>query len=308
MLEITFRAMGCQMKAVVDADNPVAEATLRQVPAWFEEWEAKLSRFRPDSELCHVNARGGGWQRVSNTMLAVTAAALRAAGLTGGLVDPTVLPALEFAGYDRGFELGLGQGPVREAPDGIPAGMWSAVKIDEADSRIWLPPDVRIDLGGIAKGWAADQAANRLSRLGPALVDAGGDIAVRGPRRDGHPWAIDIDGLGDEAGEPLGLLVVEDGFVATSGRDRRRWSGPAGDQHHLIDPRTAAPSRSDVVRSTVIAADGLQAEAAAKASLLLGHSLGLGWLHGQPATEGLLIGDHGQAWASRGWDAFVWKG
>src|SRR5258708_30535962 len=107
MLEITFRAMGCQMAALVDADSLAASQALSQVPGWFEGWEQALSRFRPDSELNRLNRLSGvGGQAVpvSPVLWDVVDLAFEAARASGGLGSPTQLAALEAAGYDRSFE------------------------------------------------------------------------------------------------------------------------------------------------------------------------------------------------------------
>lgn len=136
---------------------------------------------------------------------------------------------------------------------------------------------MRLDLGGIAKGWAADIAAQRLAKAGPALIDAGGDIAVSGPMADGSPWPIAIaNPFAPE--DSLGLLLLVRGAVATSGRDYRRWTRGGVEQHHIIDPRTGQPAQTDVLSATIVAPDGPAAEMAAKVALILGSQAGLAWL------------------------------
>ncbi|MGQ9903820.1 MAG: FAD:protein FMN transferase [Anaerolineae bacterium] len=126
----------------------------------------------------------------------------------------------------------------------------------------------------LAKGWAAQHAAQRLSVAGPALVDAGGDIAVLPADADDEPFVVGIadprqsDGL-------LTSITLSTGGVATSGRDYRRWHVEGAPYHHILDPRTAAPANTDVLTATVIASDALRAEAAAKAALILGSTDGL---------------------------------
>src|SRR4051812_48373345 len=99
--------MGSQILAAVESDDPRAEQLLAQVPCWFEQWEQTLSRFRPDSELSLLNLTAGSNTavEVSETLWAVLDLALRAARYTGGLVTPTVLNALEAAGYDSDFDI-----------------------------------------------------------------------------------------------------------------------------------------------------------------------------------------------------------
>ncbi len=118
-------------------------------------------------------------------------------------------------------------------------------------------------LGGVAKGWAAQQAMRRLKQYGPALVDAGGDIAVSGLKAGGQPWLVGIDDPWHVA-ENLGTLRLGRCGVATSGRDHRRWQQDGRWQHHIIDPRTGEPAVTDVLTATVVAPNVMEAEMAAK--------------------------------------------
>lgn len=317
MQRLAFRAMGCQMLAVLDVASPQAARPLAQVPGWFEEWEQTLSRFRPDSELSQLNRNAGRWTPVSAVLWEVVRVALHAARQSQGLVVPTLLSALEAAGYDRTFEaIGVGRGPTRPSlPPNI--GDWRAIRCDSRTRSICLPVGVRLDLGGIAKGWAADQAAQRLSAYGPALVDAGGDIAVSGPRADGRPWPIGVarpepslpssSPERGEDGNELGLLMLSGGGVATSGRDVRRWQRNGVWQHHILDPRTGQPAVTDVLSATVVAPTALEAEIAAKVALILGSRDGLAWLEARPMLAGLLVLENGCVLYSRRLENILWE-
>src|SRR2546423_11884134 len=104
MQQCAFHAMSCQMLALVDTDTPTAAQALAQVPDWFAQWERQLSRFRDDSELMRLNRSTGRPVHVSRVLWEVIEAALAAARQSDGLVTPTLLDALEVAGYDRSFE------------------------------------------------------------------------------------------------------------------------------------------------------------------------------------------------------------
>ncbi len=130
--------------------------------------------------------------------------------------------------------------------------------------RIELGAGASLDFGGIAKGYAADRCVAGLAELGPALVNAGGDLAVSGPRADG-PWPVAVD----LPGESL-TVAIERGGLATSGRDRRRWIRDGEERHHLIDPRTLQPAQGGPVSVTVTAPTATEAEIAAKSLFLAG--------------------------------------
>lgn len=289
MQEYHFRAMGCQMLAVVDSNKPSVAARLAAVPGWFEEWEQQLSRFRTDSDLSRLNTSNGHPMTVPPALWKVLTVALEKAEQSEGLVQPTMLAQLEAAGYDRSFDvLGLDNWAMSQHK---PVLDWRLIALNVRTHTVTLPHGMRLDLGGVAKGWSADRAAHWLAALGPALVDAGGDITVSGPMADGQPWPIAIANpfLSEES---LGTLLLSHGAVATSGRDYRRWMRGSVEQHHIIDPRTGRPARSDVLSATVIAPDGPTAEMAAKAALILGSQDGLKWLNDHPSFAGLLVLDN----------------
>jgi thiamine biosynthesis lipoprotein len=249
----TFRAMGTEIDLLVDANG--ATAALSAAEDEFHRLEAILSRFRQDSELSLLNRAGR--LDPGPDLLRVTELALAAREDTGGRFDPTVHDAVVAAGYDRTFESIAADGP---EPAARTCG--GEVRIDRG--VIELDDGVRLDFGGIGKGYAADRAAEVLAIAGPCLVNAGGDIAVR----DGA-WPIAVQ-------TATGSLTVEltSGALATSGRDRRRWQRGGRELHHLIDPATGTSAGGDLVRATVVASDAVVAEVWAKALFLAGEEAG----------------------------------
>lgn len=250
MLRRRFRALGTDVELLLDAaDDPAARRALAVAEAELRRLERLLSRFDPRSELSRLN-RAGGLECSADT-LRVVRLALEARRRTGGLFDPTVHDAVVAAGYDRSFE--------RVAPDGpaAPAGARCGGEVAVDGARIRLAAGVRLDLGGIAKGYAVDRACGLLAAAGPCLVNAGGDLAVAGGR-----WPVAV--------EDGPTLLLEHGALATSGRDRRRWRRGGEERHHVIDPRTGAPARTPLLRATVAAPTAAEAEVLATVALLGG--------------------------------------
>jgi FAD:protein FMN transferase len=217
--------------------------------------EAVFSRFRPGSELNAVNAAASWLVPVSPLFAHAMETAIAAASATDGLVDPTLGAALEAAGYDRDFASLDPNGPLESA---VP-GSWRTVRV--AGGLVFRPPGTRLDLNGVVKSLAVDEALALLP--GEGFVAAGGDIAARGSVAVGLP-----------GGDGLQLLA---GGLATSGRTTRRWSRGGRPQHHLIDPRSGRPSTSRWLEVTVAADSCLAADVAAKAAFLLS-SDGPAWL------------------------------
>jgi FAD:protein FMN transferase len=246
----SFRAMGTEIELLVEAAT--AADALAAAEHEFHRLEALLSRFRDDSELSQLNHDGS--IDAGPDLLRVVELALAARERTGGRFDPTVHDAVVAAGYDCTFVALPADGPAA----GATTAAGGTVRID--GKRIELDPGVRIDLGGIGKGYAAERTADLLATAGPCLVNAGGDIATRG-----GSWPVGIT-----TGHGMLTLELTGRALATSGRDRRTWRRGGRVLHHIIDPRTGDSAASDVMRITVVAADAVDAEVLATSFFLAG--------------------------------------
>lgn len=231
---------------------------LAEIAAEVGEMHRRLTRFQPDSELSRFNAlAGAGWTEVSPELEDLMRASLAAHELSGGLVNPAVLSSMLAIGYTQPLRDGVTAPALELARPLQPLPQVLAVE----PGRARLARGCGLDFGGIAKGWLADRiAAGRLG--GDGLVNLGGDLSARGPGPQGDGWPV---GMG-----PV-TVVLRDQAAATSATNRRRWAGSEGEVlHHLIDPRTGLPSRSDLETVSVIATTAVGAEVAAKTALLLG--------------------------------------
>jgi thiamine biosynthesis lipoprotein len=264
-----FPAMGCEVVVILPANRALHVKT---VSALFAEWETRLTRFRPDSDLSRLNAAAGRPAWVEEPLLGVLRRALRAARATRGVFDPTLARELSALGYATTFSA-IG-GEVAERPAGARASTWHDVRLGPG-GLVSLPADLAVDLGGIAKGMAVDAALAALRADGVpfALVSAGGDLAAYGPMSGGRPWPVAVAAAGGET-----VLSLTAGALATSSTQERRWRTARGEVHHLLDPRTRRPATSDLVRATVHAPTCEAAEVAAKAALILGQDEGAAFL------------------------------
>ncbi len=297
LCRVDFPAMGTTVSLLLP--TPRAAAGTAAVRALFAGWEGTLSRFRPDSELSYLNQRAGETVVVGALLFEVIATALAAARASGGLYDPTLLRQIEGLGYDRSFE-SLPSHTTPAVTGTLRAGGgWRGVYLEPASRRVTLPAGVGLDLGGIAKGMAVDAALARLAALGIALamVNAGGDLAVRGLPPDGDAWtvAIPCPNAGDDY-----VLPLHHGAVATSGVARRHWRQGAEARHHLLDPRTGLPAASGLWSVTVVAARCTQAEAAAKVAFVLGPGAGARFLDRQ-GLAGLFMAEDGRRRRAGSW-------
>jgi thiamine biosynthesis lipoprotein len=301
-----FRAMGSRIEVILDSTSSRAAAQLDQVPTWFEEWEQCLSRFREDSELSRLNLSLGQSTRVSQTMWDVLQLAQRANRESGGLVTPQVLNSMEAIGYDRSFDfLDKSNGAVNHLVAQSDCSLENVIT-DPSDHSVILSEGARLDFGGAAKGWAAHQTMRRLSPYGPAMVNAGGDIAISNLMQGGIFWEVSIiDPMHPET--HIAVLRVGRGGVATSGRDFRNWSQGGVQRQHIIDPKTGLPAKTDILSATIVAATVMDAEMSAKTVFILGSTKGLSWLEKQAGLAGFLVLESGKTLQTCNMAQFMWR-
>jgi thiamine biosynthesis lipoprotein len=293
--------MGTDVTVLV-LDGP-ADAGAHAAAA-IERLEQQWSRFRPTSELSALNAAAGVPVVVSAELFALVERAVRAWKDTAGRYDPTVLPAVVAAGYDRDFDAVVteGAGPVTDVAP-APAPGCAAIELDARLRAVTLPAGVALDLGGIGKGYAADLVAPELVAHGArgALVNLGGDLRAVGAAPEPHGWVVAVD-------DPLatgttGMLALREGAIATSTRLRRAWERDGETLHHLIDPRTGRPAASGLASVTVVAGDAWRAEVLAKSAFVAGPAEGGAVITSAGAT-GLLVRDDGRIVELEGLAAF----
>jgi thiamine biosynthesis lipoprotein len=251
MSDHRFRAMGVDV--IVGAGTLVER---RRIENLFRERDRVFSRFVQDSEINRVNDRAGHLVSVSDLFAATLRVAIQVERETGGLVAPSLGADVEGAGYSRDFD--------QLAPSPLPPVLPRPHRSDHImtiGNRVRIPPDVKLDLNGVVKAMAVDDALALLG--GDGFVSAGGDLAARGELTVAMP-----DGC---------AVALRQGAIATSGTTRRRWLRAGEVQHHLIDPRTHTPSTSAWTEVSACGATCLSADVAAKAGFLLGEA-GPAWL------------------------------
>lgn len=258
--------------------------------------EARFSEYRPDSDISAVN---------------------RAAGVTPVDVDPEVFTLLQrslWVSHATGgaFDITFAAcGPlwsVREQripDDAVLAAClehvgYRKLRLDAWRSTVWLPdPGMRVGLGGIAKGYGVDRAAEVLQSFGITrfAVDGGGDLRVEGTDIDGA-WQVQIAHPRNPGGI-IGTMRLSRGAVVTSGDYVRFFERDGVRYHHILDPATGQPARRTVA-VTVIAPNATDADAFATGLFVLGPAAGLAVVARLPGVEALFFDSHLNVSASRG--------
>jgi FAD:protein FMN transferase len=297
---VRFDAFGTV--ALVAATDPVRlDAAVAAVSRVVEEFDRACSRFRSDSELSLVNAAAGSSVPVGPVLLEAVTAALRAARLTAGDVDPTVGQALIALGYDRDFEELSAPGAVSRSVPLASVPGWRTVQVDPDAGTIRLARGVTLDLGATAKALAADHAARSAADAAGCgvLVSFGGDLAIAGAApADG--WRVRVtDDHRAGVTAPGQWISLRSGGLATSSVAVRRWRTEAGEAHHLVDPTTGGSVDSVWRTVSVNAASCLDANIASTAAIIRGERAGA-WLSSL-ALPSRMVGVDGTVSHVAGW-------
>ena len=281
----TAPAMGSTAELLIDGPPSLMPHAIARL----DELEQVWSRFRPDSELNRLHEQSSRWVHVSHELFTAFRWCQRLHAETDGRFDPTVRGALEQWGYDRTFR---DIDTRRTAPTTCPAPGLAGLELRRQDEAVRLAPGMRIDLGGIGKGLAADLLSAELLSHGAvgAYVCLGGDIAVAGIPPD-EGWDVPL--VHPATDQELATHVVHRGALVMSTVCQRRWRLADGTEaHHLIDPASGAPCTSDLLAVAVAAASAARAEGLAKAALIAGTERGAALLRAA-AVDAWLVSDEG---------------
>ena len=291
-----FRAMGSNITIWLECDDAIeAEHTLAQAERFFQVAERRLTRFSSCSELSQLNTQPEQWVAVSTVLWQLLHQAVALAEVTGGLFDPTMLNALETAGYSQSFEEMAGDVSTTMIAESIIQSpqLWREIGFDYENRAVWLPAFTRLDFGGIGKGYIAQEVVAYLSHWGACLVDAGGDLIAGDAPMGSDGWLVGVslpfsyhNNLLD--GEDVWQLYLANQTLATSGVDYRQWEQNGVQMHHLIDPQTARPAQTDLLTATILSDDSAHAEAWATATLIAGNHAGRELLESEEIA-GILI-------------------
>lgn len=301
-----WSALGCIVRLVV-TDRDVLWLAAQLLDDEIKAIDVACSRFRVDSELMQVPSARGAEVAASPLFGQAMAAALRAAEITDGLVDPTVGTAVAAFGYDVDFASIPPDGPAVQPPV-APEATWRDIRLSRDQRRLAVPAGLQLDLGATAKALAADLGAASIANSCGCgvLVSLGGDIATAGAPPVGG-WSVRVQerpgSLDDLPDGSWCVVSVLDGALATSSVLYRRWQRGGRSYHHIFDPRTGRPALSPWRTVSVAAATCVDANTASTAAIVLGEQAPK-WLRERqlPArlvrTDGPVLGVNGWPEAS----------
>ena len=290
--ELTFRALGTGCRISFVAEPALATFFRTAALNWISNFEAKYSRFWPESLISEINRTAGGdWTQLDAEAERLFALCSELHFLTRGILDPTALPLIQLwnwkeprAALPTDVEIAAAQAKVG----------WR--RVQRTPGKIRLPETgMSLDLGGIGKEYAVDQISQLARQFGVsgALVDFGADLRVFGVPADGRPaWHI---GLEDpkRPGACWTGLAVRDAAVATSGDYIRRFERDGVRYGHILDVRTGRPVANGVCAVSVMAPSCTQAGMLSTAIFVLGPVEGIRLLDSTIGVTGAIVTESG---------------
>ncbi len=291
----SFRALGSDVVLTVVSDD-TAEATevLDRLSAYIDEFEERFSRFRPSSELARINEEAGQRSTASREFIDLLKTAIDLSESTEDLFNPFILPKLQEAGYRDSWVENKHRG---QAPQ------YQGRKVMPVDTivcgRDWvrIPAGTALDFGGIGKGYLLARLAELMPPQMPGYwFSLGGDIMMAGRDAEGKPWRVGVAHA--LAGQrEVGSFTNDRGWslaVATSGVTKRRGINQGKAWHHIIDPRSGEPAKTDILTVTVCCDDPVRADVLAKCAVILGSKAAWPFLERQSVRGAIvqIMGDN----------------
>ncbi|HTY64678.1 MAG TPA: FAD:protein FMN transferase [Acidobacteriota bacterium] len=271
---------------------------LESVVKTCERFEHLFSRTLPDSQIYRINTAGGEPVTVDPEVAAFLASALAYCERSGGLFDITMGGVVELWGFCE--QTVPERSAVAEALRHVD---YRGIHIEEAS--VWLDdPRARIDLGGIAKGYIADELARQLKADGvtSAIVNLGGNVIVLGEKPDGSPWRVGlrtpVSSLTQDGEGHFASVLVRNCSVVTSGIYERAFTRDDTLYHHILDPKTGFPATSDLLSASIVSKRSLDADGYSTALIIMGLDKALDFVASNEDLEAVFITKEGEVYAS----------
>ena len=273
-MESPFSAQFLGTACFVNAFEQGSSSLYSKIFSRLEEIDSRFNVNNPLSDLSLVNSSAGEKSvSVHDDVAFVLETALSVAKKTEGIFDPSIGPLVKLWGINTDHAKVPSQSEIDEVRSLVD---YTKIEItgDGNQKKVFLKQKgMSLDLGGIAKGYAADEVAKILSeeKINCAIIDLGGNIYVWGKKKNGAPWKIAVKNPLDENGEPALILTLNgNNTIVTSGIYERNFIQDGKLYHHILNPKTGFPADGQYMSTTIIADSSMDADALSTSAFLLG--------------------------------------
>lgn len=268
----------------------MAQRAIEEAIEKLNDIDDKMSVFKAESEISNINKKAGNYyQEVSKDTYFVLKLAMEYSKLSEGAFDPTIRPVVGIWGVGTDNPMIPNK---EEINDKLELVNYKDIILNEEKSSIKLKYENQgIDLGGIAKGFAADAVKNIFlkNEIKNAIIDLGGNIFALGNKPGGMLWNIGIQDPLSARGEYVGVISVSNKSVVTSGNYERYYIKDGEKIHHIIDPRTGYPSCNGVISATIISDNSIDGDALSTCTYVLGLEKGINLIEAIKGCEAIFI-------------------
>nr|WP_241425592.1 FAD:protein FMN transferase [Clostridium saccharobutylicum] len=261
----------------------------------------KMSAFKENSEISKINSKAGiSMETVSKDTYYVIKKAVKYSKILEGTFDPTIRPLVSLWNIGKGDEKIPGKYQIEER---LKLVNYNDVILDDNNSSIMLKKIKQaLDVGGIAKGFAADEVRDIFYKykIKSALIDLGGNIFALGSKENGEPWRVGIQNPFEPRGEHIGILNVKNKSVVTSGNYERYFIKDGKRFHHILDPRTGYPSQSKIISATIISDNSIDGDGLSTGVYILGVDKAIDIIERMNGIEAIFITEDKKIYTTSG--------
>lgn len=256
--------------------------------------EAQLSVTREGSDIHKLNRSGGTSQTVASETSELLERTLALCRETDGALDVTAYSAVQAWGFTTGEYRVPNQDELDQLKTSI-----DYTKVEQQGESVYLPPDMKLDFGAVAKGYTGDVLAQMLREAGisSACLSLGGNVQTVGSKPDGTPWRV---GIQAPEGGCLAIVEVRDRAVVTSGNYQRYFEQDGQVYGHIIDPATAVPADSGLASVSIIGKDGLQCDGLSTALFVMGTEKATDYWRAHGDFEAIFVEEDGDIFITAG--------
>lgn len=256
----------------VQVNHEKGETLLKECFSLCAEYEKIFSRTDSSSELYRLNHRDSSQVTVSQPLADLIRLGLEYGDISGGAFDITVAPLSDLWNFKEEDPVIPDEANIQKALQKV-----DYRKVHIKDNQvIFDSEDTMIDLGGIVKGWAADQMKRYLVSQGveSALIDLGGNVLTIGKKSDGTPWQVGIQKPFAQRGETITVLDADNCSVVSSGTYERHFEKNGENYHHIIDPATGYPAKTNLSQATIVSSQSVLGDLYSTICILKGYDQG----------------------------------
>lgn len=272
IVERTFFMLGTvNTISIYNEDENKAIEVIESVCARIEEIDDRMSAFKDESDICRIkNAAGNELVQVHQDTFEIIKKAVELSEITEGAFDITMRPLVELWGIKNKNGFIPNEDQIKRIKEFVD---YRDIVFDEETCKVGLKKSGQaIDLGGIAKGYAADEARRIISegQIKNAIINFGGNVVTIGKQQDGKEWRIGIQNPNSGTGDFIATLDLSDMSVVTSGSNEQFFIKDGIRYHHIINPATGYPADSNLLSVTAVTKDSMEGDALTTALFILG--------------------------------------